>query len=255
MRVQIPKARTPALPTASTFSTPSRPFQVDAQPAQGIVPSSESRLRIGELPPADHPAPGPIRRPALQSTRLPAARAVQARIPAFHGGVSAVIQRIGDDEGKALVEEARLGMEDGPGNLEESSQEARQRFLRAHRLLCWLNEHRDTSRAILDALCRVHGIANPGDKSVKEYINQDASDEEAGEIAKARKSLEDEARSLKGLADLVLFDFAREKTGGGSCDHCSAHMFFSLAQSHPDANISVERYMPVSNDEYEITPP
>jgi hypothetical protein len=195
--------------------------------------------------------------PALQSARLPGALTVQARVPTFHCGISAVIQRIGEIEGKELVEKARSGMPAGPGNLQYSSKEARQRFNLAAELMREMVLRRDTHLAILDALCSVHGIEDFSQaKSVLHFINEDPEPySKAANIGKFKKTIDEEARKLKGVADLVLFDFVREKTGGGSCDHYSAHVFFTLASSYPKAKIRIEKYKPVSDETYDITPP
>ncbi|MFL6260572.1 MAG: hypothetical protein ACJ76Y_12730 [Thermoanaerobaculia bacterium] len=242
-----------------------RSAPVARQPAPHVQAALQGGLQAkpqspGPRPPAPHARPAVGRAsgasPALQSARLPGARTVQARVPAFHGGISAVIQRIGEIEGKELVEIARSGMEAGPGNLRDSSKEARRRFLRAERLRFWLADHRDTKKAILDALCRIGIDGIPTTKSVFAYWNDDSTPgEKVKEIVQYTKEHEQTAVSLRGLAEIVIYDFVREKTKGGSCDQHSAQMFFILTKARPKAKIKIEKYKPVSNDEYDITPP
>jgi hypothetical protein len=206
-----------------------------------------------------------------------------------------VIQRISDEEAKKLVEEIRSEMPYGPGNLSEREiptellersenltlnwdkleeeektlelrqiresisegipEDARKLFNRADHLAYWLDSDRDKTNTIRDVLYRLSNTDIPKDQSVPGYI-QNSIYEDAVEIGTYRKNIEPQViDKWKNLFDIVLFDFVRQKTGGGSCDHYSAGLFLKLSKQYPNAKISIDRYAPKSDIKHKITPP
>jgi len=130
--------------------------------------------------------------------------------------------------------------------------DARRLFNRADHLPYWLELNRDKDNIIRDVLYRLSDNDIPEDQSVHEYI-ESSTDEDAVNIGKQRKSFVID--QWKNLYDIVRFDFVRQKTGGGSCDHYSAGMFLKLSKQYPDARISIDHYAPKSDSTHTITPP
>jgi hypothetical protein len=76
-----------------------------------------------------------------------------------------------------------------------------------------------------------------------------AGDFKKGEDIKQKKD------ELADLANAIYFDFVLKKTGGGSCDHCSAAVFFQIVDADPNANASIIKYKPSSSDTLEVKSP
>lgn len=132
---------------------------------------------------------------------------------------------------------------------------ARTLFNRASHLPYWLDLDRDQENTIRDVLYRLAHTDISEDQSVHGYI-QNSTDEDAVRIGKYRKNIgTNVVDQWKNLFDIVIFDFVRQKTGGGSCDHYSAGMFLKLSKQYPDAKISIDHYAPKSNSTHTITPP
>jgi hypothetical protein len=133
--------------------------------------------------------------------------------------------------------------------------EARRTFNSANHLRSyWLLYGRDQDNTIRDVLYRLSNSDTPKDKSVPQYI-KDSENEDAVKIGQYRSSIGKTAiDKWNNLFNIALYDFARQKTGGGSCDYYSAGMFLKLASQYPDAKISIDHYAPKS-DTHKITPP
>jgi len=202
-----------------------------------------------------------------------------------------VIQRIGDEDAKKLVDDFRKKMPDGPGNLSEKGiseeflesiksigkleqsekevdalelldirnklsesipVEARKRFNQAAKLWQSIEEYNPLIDTVGDTMYNLHrGYAQ--ERPVKEEINFNKKDRT---ITKYKEENLEAAKELRALAEIILFDFARKKTGGGSCDHYSAGIFLKAVKKYPEAKISIARYQPPESESgHKITPP
>jgi len=159
-----------------------------------------------------------------------------------------MISSFGEHEGRELVADFRSNtLSNGPGNLFNSSSQAKKLFNLAGTLMEKLFNAAEISDVCLAALYRVENS----------HMVQER--ESAIELMKFcnfnSKKNKEAAGQLRPLAEAVYRDFIVKKTGGGSCDHCSASVFLRLAETYPDKQIAIIRYEPKSTEDYEIQAP
>ena len=157
-----------------------------------------------------------------------------------------MISSFSEKEGRELVEDFRSNtLSSGPGNLFNSSSQAKKLFNLAGTLMEKLCEAADMSDVILAALYRA---GNP-------YMEEGKSAIAVMKFYEFHNKKKVAAWKLRPLAEAVYRDFIVKKIGGGSCDHCSASVFLRLAETYPDQQIEIIRYQPKSTEDYEIQAP
>jgi hypothetical protein len=157
---------------------------------------------------------------------------------------------------EAVVKEFRSAvLKDGPGNLaDHSTEEAKQRFNHASDLGQRLCTERNCTEMAGDALYRMARLQGEPEQSVHGHVNDPNYDVSEDPRGQQRKQKRTEAQSKTSLAEIVLQDFVAKKTGGGTCDHCSATMFLSLAErfsaTHQIARVSYKPESGVAPADY-----
>lgn len=155
------------------------------------------------------------------------------------------------------VENVREKMPEGPGNLLDSSDEAKERFDLATQLENLLlitknstdgetGENRGLDGLGGDALYRKDSMYGDKKMSVSSHVSFTSG-------GKERKKQLEKAKELKNLTEIVWRDFVLKKTGGGSCDHISAATFLNLVEK--DKEPILVSYKPKSDKDYHIAPP